>query len=207
MKPLDAFMTLITPHAKGVPVPTAYNGIRLAAIEFCEKTRLWKYNDTFNVKPSDSEVLCAPSGAVLHEIESARFNGRNLDPKTPGQMDDEHRGWRTRIDVAQESRFITQLELNTISLYPRAEGVLDLSLWLKPAYDARELPDFMVDLYRNDIAEGALAYILMTPGQPFSSPDLATFYRMKFDNRLGTLSYKSTTGQQRARPRVKASFY
>lgn len=207
MKSLDAFMTLITPHAKGVPVPTAYNGIRLAAIEFCEKTRLWKYNDTFTVKPTDSEVLCAPAGSVVHEIESARFNGCNLTPKLPSQLDAEQRGWRTDTQTAQESRFITQLELNTITLYPRATGSLDLSLWLKPAYDASELPDFMVDMYRNDIAEGALAYILMTPGQPFSSPDLATFYRMKFDNRLGTLSYKSTVGQQRARPRVKATFY
>lgn len=207
MKPFDAFMTLITPHAKGVPIPTANSGILLAAIEFCERTRLWKYNDSFTVNPTDYEVLCAPDGAVVHEIESSRFNGRLIDRKLPAQLDAEHPGWRTDMTVAQASRCITQLETNTVILYPRAPGVLDLSLWLKPAHDARELPDFMVDQYRNVIAEGALSYILMTPGQPFSSPDLAQFYRMKFDSLLGTLSYKSTVGQQRARPRVKATFY
>lgn len=207
MKPFDAFMTLITPYAKGVPIATANNCIRLAAIEFCEKTRLWKYNDSFTVNPTDYEVLCAPEGAIVHEIESSRFNGRLIDRKLPAQMDAEHPGWRTDTTVAQASRFITQLETGTFILYPRAAGVLDMSLWLKPTADASILPDFLVEQYRNVIAEGALSYILMTPGQPFSSPDLAQFYGLKFQNQLGTLGFKSTVGQQRARPRVKATFY
>ena len=40
MKPIDDFLPLILPRAPGCPEPIAFDAIRQAAIEFCERTRI-----------------------------------------------------------------------------------------------------------------------------------------------------------------------
>lgn len=206
MKDLDAFLPNILMYAPGCALPTAYNAIRQAAIEFCERTRLWRFDDEFTVTAQDCDALLAPAGAVVHEIECAWFDGRKLEPASTRWLDDHREGWRTGA-LSGLSAYFTQTEPNTVRLVPASAGKARLAMWLKPDQDADELPDFMADQYNETIAQGALGRILLIPNQSFTNPEMAVAYGAAFQVKLDSLSTKGFTGQQRAPQRTRASFF
>ena len=207
MKSLDAFAASIKVYAPGCADPTMYFGIRQAAIEFCERTRLWRFDDEFQVSFDDAEGISAPYGAEIHEIEAVSFNGQPLDPKTTGWLDEHMRGWRTAGQVTGVPHYFTQTEPDTIRLVPFMAGTLGLHLWLKPAQDADQLPDWMVEQHRETIAHGALARILLIPNQSFTNPEMGMVFANAFQSKLDGLSNKGFTGQQRAPVRSKATYF
>jgi hypothetical protein len=201
---LDVFLPRILPFAPGVAEPTAFAAIIKAAQAFCERTRLWRDRDQFNVTPSSCNVVCAPVGAALFEIESARFNGCLLEPISLSDLDAKHPNWRQMS--AGEGRWITQTEPGSVLLVPTCTGTLDLSTLLRPTDEAEQLPDLFSE-YTQVIADGALSDILMLPAQSFSNPQSAQFYSMRFDNRIDELSNRTIKGQQRAPVRSRARFF
>lgn len=201
---LDVFLPKIMPYAPGCPEPTALDKIIVAAQTFCERTRLWRDRDQFNVTPTNCNVMCAPAGANVFEIESARLNDYDLTPISLADLEFKHPTWR---QYSQGSgTWITQVELDTVMVVPATTGTLELALILRPADDADQLPDFIGAHYRQCIADGALAEILMIPGQSFYAPDRAQFYAMRFASKLDELTTRSLKGQQRAPIRTRAQF-
>lgn len=208
MKDLDEFLPNIRMYAPGVADPTAYFGIRQAAIDFCERTRAWRFTDDFNVTASDQDGLLSPFGSVVHEIESVWFNGRLLRPVTPAWLDENVSGWRSGNDKpAGQPSYITQTEPNTITMVPFGTGTVRVSLYLKPSQDCDQLPDFLADQHRETIAWGALSRILLIPNQSFTNPELGATFGQSFQQRLDGKSTLGSTGQQRAPVRTKASFF
>jgi hypothetical protein len=207
MKSLDAFAASIKVYAPGCADPTMYFGIRQAAIEFCERTRLWRFDDEFQVSFDDAEGISAPYGAEIHEMEAVSFNGQPLEPKTTSWLDEHMRGWRTAGQVTGVPNYFTQTEPDTIRLVPFMAGTLGLHLWLKPTQDADQLPDWMVDQHRETIAHGALARILLIPNQSFTNPEMGMVFANAFQSKLDGLSNKGFTGQQRAPVRSKATYF
>lgn len=206
MKTIDDFYSSVTQYAPGCPEPTLYFGVRQAASEFCERTRLWRYEDRFTITESECEALYAPQDAEIFEIEYVDFNGVPLDPKDLAWLNENMRGWRTG-ELTGLPKYFTQSEPNTISLAPRYAGSVGLSLWLKTSQDANTLPDWMVSQYRETIAQGALARILLIPNQSFTNPELAAVFGSSFQAGIDRLSSKGFTGQQRAPMRTRSSFY
>lgn len=208
MSTLDSFLGHIRPWAPGVPDPTAYKAIRLAAIEFCERTRLWKYEDEFSVSIEDCDSgVCTPSGSVLHDIEVVLFDGQELSPIGTRDLDGKLPGWRTGELGAGTPRYYTQIDQSTLRLVPALAGSVYMCLRLKPTQDATSLPDFIAREYTEVIAWGALGRLLTIPGQSYSNPDLAQYYSAKFIDKLDRLNTKGTSGQMNARTRTKASFF
>jgi len=204
---LDALLPNIRLYAPGVADPTAYFAIRQAAIEFCERSRTWRFDDEFNVSVSDSEALYAPAKSVIHDIEGVWFDGTKLIPKTPVQLDTLVPTWRSGADKAEtKPKYVTQTSPNTIVLAPFQPGKVKLSLFLKPAQDADELPDFLADQHRETIAWGALGRILLIPNQSFTNPEMGSVFGQMFQQKLDGKSTIGSTGQQRAPVRTKASF-
>lgn len=207
MTNLEDFLTKVLPFAPGCPEPTALEHIRNAAIEFCEETKLWRFDDTFEAG-DEPNIVCAPQGAVIHQIERCDFNGRKLDPAGIGWLDEHMPDWRSdeRTSVGAPSYF-TQVCPDTVRVVPHQAGRLKVWLRLKPAEDAEQLPDFIASQHRNLIGWGALAGLLMLPGQPFSDPNRATYFQARFDQALGRKTRLQSTGQQRAPIRTKATFF
>lgn len=206
MRDIELIYPLVMPFAPGCADPTANAWIRQSAIDFCERTRLWRFDDAMEVTANEAEALMAPSGAVVHEIEEVFFNDQLLERVTPAWLDKNYPAWRAG-SVLGQSRYVTQTEPNTIRLIPSEAGEVRIYLWLKPAQDAVDLPDFIVDKYRETIAHGALARILMIPNQSFTNPQMAAYWQQRFEAKLDSLSTRGSTGEQRASIRVKSSFY
>lgn len=206
MKSIDAFAASINQFAPGCPDPTMYFGVRQAAIEFCERTRLWRYEDDFTVSADDAEVISAPNGAEIHEIEAVFFNGQELEPKATSWLDVHMRGWRAG-ELSGLPKYFTQAEPDTIRLVPQEAGKVNVSVWLKPAQNADALPDWIVDQHRETISHGALSRILLIPNQAFTNPELGMVFAASFGRKLDEICHKGFTGQQRAPKRTRATFY
>lgn len=207
MVDLSVFLPHIKQYAPGVPIPTAYFALRQAAIDFCTRTKLWRYEDEYDVAAEDSDDISAPNNAVILDLEAVYFDGFELTPKTPAWLDENARGWRTNEVTGGPAKYITQIEVNTFRLVPAATGHINIYSWLKPSQDADQLPAFLGDQYREVIAHGALARILIMPGMPFSNPSMGAVFASSFSGSLDSTQHKGITGQQRARPRTRGNFF
>lgn len=210
MSALDTFLSTVRPWAPGVPDQTAFQALRGSAIEFCERTKLWKYESTTAVLATDpaTSTIVTPAGSAVFDIEVALFDGQELDPKATRDLDSILPGWRTGGIGTGNPQYITQIEQGKLTLVPApyADGSLYLCLRLKPSKTATTLPDFM-DEYAEFIGWGALGRLLTVPGQSYSNPELATYYTTRFLGKLDALSLKGTKGQQNAPKRTRASYF
>lgn len=204
MKEFDDLYRRILPRVRGVAMPMVDEAIRQAAIEFCQRTRLWRDEDQFKSSDNlDYEPIVAPPGAVIFEIESARFNDQPVEAVSRDWLDGHVPTWRTlQGDLA---KWVTQSKPDTIRLVPAAKGDVHLDLYLQPANDATSLPDFLIDHHARTLTDGALAELYATPGD-FQNPGLAQFHATRFAESLDTLFDSHATGQQAAPVRVKARF-
>lgn len=204
MKPLDEFLININQYAPTCPEPTAFWAIRQAAIDFCEATRSWRYEDEFNVADQYAQGISAPYGSVIAEIEEVRFDGCRLERVTPAYLDDRYHNWRD-AEMTSGPQYVTQTEMNTIRIYPVQDGIVKVALWLKPSQDCEELPDYLSDQYREVIANGALGRILALPGKAFTNVQLAVAFSAAFAARLDGLKTLGFKGQQRAPMRTRSA--
>lgn len=213
-----AFDPFVRPFAPAAPLPLIRKHARLAAIRFCERTRCWREIVTVVVDEQD-EIIVAPSHAEIHEIEEATFDGNK--PLQPTQFTDATLMERSDTSSGQVPRFITQTRPDTVALIPFAAGDLTLSVFLKPraaadlstnatpaaeTVDALDVvPEFMFNQFAQAIADGALATLLMVPGQPFSNPNEALRRSMEFDRACD--SHFSHGIQMQHRAPVRTTMY
>ena len=207
---LSDLLPLVLPHAPLVPHPTAEENLRLAAREFCMATRCWRMTFTETIATQGQALASIPAWATLFDIESAFFADRKLDPKAYRDL--------TPLDLADTNgppSWISQANPNTVTLVPFATGPLMIVGFMAPAsavdksfdpsmpiHDRNNvIPEFLYDLYGQEIAHGALAKILAIPGASFD-PDRAKYFGGMFEKAKGNFTIGST-GQHGSKLRVK----
>ena len=202
MREIEELLPQVIPYAPGCADPTAIQHLRDAAVRFCERTRCWRHIDTFNTTKNHHQIMAVPSGAVLFEIEWAKFDDRELEAKIP-DVDT----WHHQDQAYAYPRYITQVNPSCVSIEPHAEGELMISLFLKPSQETDILPDFLVSHMARNIADGALATLLLLPNQPFTNPQMAMAFEAKFQASLDKNFDFNLRGQQRARKRTRANYF
>lgn len=218
MTDVTDFLPKVMLSAPGVAEPVAADAIIEAAREFCERTRLWREEfdcaaDTnpidivpYDATPNANEITLLEDSEVF-EFDETWCDDVLLTQKDTAWLDDNVTLWRTTTDTGTPA-YITQLKTNTMMLVPGFEtATVKAFLFLRPILGAVTLPDFLYSQYRDAIAAGALAKLLVIPGQPFTNPDLAAYYQGKFGSKLDDLSSRKTRGQQRARIRLQPSYF
>lgn len=220
---LSAFLPYVLPHAPGCPDFTAEKYLRMAAIEFCERTKCWRKISHVDLTDERTVALVAPYYAAIHKIEYASFSSsaHPKAPLTPTQFSDISD--RHRSDMEQEGapRYITQASPNEVSVFPLAAGTLEVSLFLKPRlgqdYSFSDpddpmqdtfnvVPDFLLTQWGEVIARGALSKILMLPQKRWSDPKMGAFYLAEFNRACNEHFDQSVVGQQRAPRRSRFRF-
>ncbi|HEV8034387.1 hypothetical protein [Yoonia sp.] len=210
---LRKFLPLVLPHAPGCSDFVATFNLRIAAIEFCERTLCWRHisNVTLN---KDGKALTAPPYAAIHKIESATFDDEiALEPLQYSHVDEA----AFAETAGATPQYITQAEYNKVRVLPYREGKLSLSLFLKPvngsemiedfdgmvsdAYDV--VPEFIYTMHAEAIAAGALSRLLVQPNKPWANPQAAMMWGQKATDAMETHFTANITGQHRARRRTK----
>lgn len=214
---LADFLPLLAPNAPAVPGPVAEQALRLAAVEFCERTRCWRHITERTLRRAES-CLVAPEYAAIFEIESATFDGVLLEAT---QFSNFEQG-AAETSPAQP-RYVTQSGPDTVTVFPFQEGQLILSLFLKPRsgtdgytpsnYDddidepGNQVPDFLFVQHAEAIVAGALDRVLNIPGQTYTNPARAAEYKALFERAVNGHFARNLRGQHRAPTRVRPNHF
>ena len=212
---LYQFLPLILPHAPGCPEPLAEQKLRLALIEYCERTRLWRHLINQTVGGTGAGTIVAPGYAAIHEIEWAYFGEIKLAPIQYSQID-HGQDWSV---ARNQPEWITQAAPDKIALFPPPSepGRLKASVFLKPRSgneyggnaedpfeDAfNEVPEFFYTQHAEPLSWGALRRILEIPAQDFTDQAKAMDYGMRFKERMEAATGANMRGQHRAPRRTR----
>lgn len=220
---LSEFLPYVLPNAPGAPEVVAEKYVRMAAIEFCERTRCWRKISTVTLDDRNTVGLVAPFYATIHAIEYASFSSDSVakTPLTPTQYSDLADRHRSDLNGEGTPQYITQVNPNSVTVMPLAAGELEVSLFLKPRMgqsfdqgtdddpiqDSFNLaPDFLLTQWGEAIACGALSKLLMQPQTRWHNPEQAVYYLSKFERACDHHFSSNIIGQQRAPRRSRFRF-
>lgn len=212
MRPIEDLLPRVLEKAVTCPEPTALGKLRDAGREFLRRTRLWREMDSFTVDAETCEALSTPADASVFEIVYAGFLAEDaedddvplqLTPISIADLDAEHDGWRVR---AGTPCFFTQGGIDALRLVPKAAGTLKIEQILIPSERAQRFPDFLVDRFGKEIAEGALGEVLAIPG-PFYDAIGAAAARQRFETYLGYHASLASRGLQRSKRRSRTQSF
>lgn len=210
MRSFADFLPFVLPYAPSCPEPLAIQYVRQAAIDFCQRTRFWRYVDEFSVAGDTSEIIVTPGQSSLFEIERAWFQPTGESRWVPLKKTPYAEIDQALLDETANSytvpNIISQIDYNTVTLVPRATGTLRISMFLSPSYEANGCPENLYSNYASTVADGALSEILLIPEQPYTNPNLAALKAGVFNAECDRNFALNVRGQQRAPARTKSSF-
>lgn len=204
MVELDDLVKRVRTFATACPVPLAERNIIEKARELCDGASIWRDTDDITFSAGDPcEYVCTLPNATIARVEKARFEESTLTPVTPAWLDTNYPDWDdAKAKNAAAPEFITQLQPNTLQVYPRKAGRLWVRLRLKPALEADLLPADLIEQYGELLALGAAGQVLMTPNLDFANPQLGSAMLSKFETDLARAKTQATKTQVGARLRT-----
>lgn len=202
MRQFSDLFPLIVPHVPGAPEPLIRAHCALAARQLCSNLRCWsEWLEPVQAQAPGTEYdLEAPLGAHVILVEAVTVNGRD------GHL----AAWRTyKVDpalaggdlVVPVSHAVFRLGGN---VPPGAE--IRLRVVLEPTRDAVAVPDHVLDLYGEAIADGAIASLMLLPGQPFSNPQMAGVHAGAFVAAVDSAHPREWRSRTNVTPRVRPTW-
>jgi hypothetical protein len=177
------FLARVVAVAPGLPNTAAHSYLRDAAIRFCEATG-WLEREAllpmacgvydYPVVPSDCEHVVRVVAVSIggHMRDDHRSDDRRLDPR----RDVLETGCGFRVEA---------LKTPDVSVWIDREGdacdTLRVRYVAAPRHDACRLDARLAEEWGRALVEGALADVLLLPGQLFSDPRLAALYGQRFE--------------------------
>lgn len=205
--PLDDVVTRVRQQVPAAPIPLAEQHIVDKAIELCERIPVWRDNDQMTFGPNQpDEYVCTINGAVLEKIETAYFDDQLLEMVPPRYLDDRYPNWDNEPRGENAPRYVTQLETDSVRIYPVQAGTLRIRMVLKPDSEATLLPDTIVRQYARQLSKGAAGQILLLPDVEYQNPQLGAALLAQFTGWLDAEAIRASKTQFRAPIRSRPSF-
>lgn len=205
MTSFDTFLPFVLPYVAGCPEQVALHHIKLAAVEFCDRTLAWQEElDPVTANGTASEfTLNLPAGTELvrllevtagehaYEVLTAQRAHRHVKRGSRGSS---RKAWSiNRQDLAMDPP-------------PVADATIEVLAALKPEIlTATELHDDLRQ-YVETIAAGARASLLMLPGE-WKDPLGAGVHSGTFESKVSSIAAQVARGFGGAKIRARAQFY
>jgi hypothetical protein len=198
----------LMPSVPGCPTPVIEQYVRDAAIEACERTLAWRYEQprvrlTQHVHDYEYE---APTQAEVHAFITATCNGVKMQPVSLEQLHDIYPQWPYDTDAASDPRYITQLDPDHFAVAPLPnDKTFDVRMIvaLKPLRTATYMDKTVLDDIENVVMHGALQHLLVLPDRTWSDRDLASYHAKQFVTKLSERRARANLGAGRASMRVQ----
>lgn len=200
--------TLVAPYVTGHSVPALEDAARAATIDFMQRTRL----DTRVVGRIDYDPDEPDTPLPLISQETQPYQAVNVwtaagwvAPRTRSEMDERFPdGWvGVTSDTLNDVWGWISLRPGVVRLVPQLsiETVLRLEVCYQPRRTARQLEDYIFDLYGEAIAWGTIARLKAHADMPYSDPTGAGVYAGMFQKEIGRLLHRSGVGHNKPRLR------
>lgn len=193
----------IAPSVPGCPQPVIEQYIRDAAIEACERTLGWRYEQPLiRLTPGVYDYPYEnPTGSEVHVFLTASVNGSPLMAKTLEQIHSLYPDWPSTDQGSRSNpRYIFQIDVDNFAIAPLPDDAVSydvkMIVALKPLRDAEGMDKTAFDDLENVIIHGALQHLLVLPGKTWSDRELAAYHAKQY-------LYK--TVERRARNNLGAS--
>lgn len=194
----------------GCPRPTIIQYVRNAAIEVCEKTLVWRYEQdpirlTAGVYEYDYEV---PDDTEVVAIIHATVNGNPLTPCTQEDIHARYPQWPS-ADATQRSTpvLIGQFDPGHFILSPVPDDSVDydvkMFLALRPTRTATGMAEAPFNECEQLIVHGALQHLLVLPEKSWTDRELATYHAKQYTYKTAMRRAKTNLGVARASLAVK----
>lgn len=177
MASLSDFNQLIRTYLPGAPDPTIEFAVRRAARRFCSLSWFARRSITVTLVSGTAVYTLSPTSAQeeivgVHAIE---FDDEPLDPTKP-ELVNTTSGTPKRWYFEPES---------TITLDPTPDDgvdgeVITVRIATQPTRTTETIADDIVREYEQCIADGAIAWIMAMPKQPWSDKEGAAMMERKF---------------------------
>ena len=201
----------LSPSVPGCPTPVIEQYVRDAAIEACERTLAWRYEQPrIRLVPGAHDYAYeAPDDSEVHAFLTATVNGNSLKPLTLEQLYDIYPKWPNQdANERAEPRYITQLDPDNFSVAPIPDDSttydIRMIVCLKPLRTATKMDKKFLDELENVIMHGALQHLLVLPDRTWSDRELASYHAKQFAFKLSERRARTNLGAAKASMRVQA---
>lgn len=183
----DDFLPLVLPSVNACPVQVAEQAIRLAAIEFCDRTHVW--NEDLDTLLSDGLTSDFPL-ALDDQVELA--NLENVVVLEPGAL----RPIEFNVVNARQARrllarndpnpyaWTDDLRTLRLSITPAADAQVKVHVALKPSMASFDFPAHVFAHHAKHIATGALAQLLGMPKTDWTDQGAAGIKTAEFERHI-----------------------
>jgi hypothetical protein len=193
----------IAPSVPGCPQPIIQQYVRDAAIEACERTLAWRYEQPLiRLTPGVYEYpYTNPLQTEVHAFLTSTVNNERVDPVTLEQLYAAYPDWPNNDPTKRATpRLICQLDPDNFVLAPLPDATVNYDLKmivaLKPLRTSTGMDEDVFDDLENVIMHGALQHLLVLPDKNWSDRELASYHAKQY-------LYKTT--ERRARANIGAA--
>lgn len=177
MRLLDGLSPWVLPSVPGCPDPTLEHHMRAAVQRLCILSGVWLVLDDGQPTQAgvrDYEAEPPVSGAQVLRVRDAWLDGVLLTPASSSIFS--RQGGAARSYTQMEGAGQIRLGGDPVD-----GQLLQMRLVLTPAPTAVAIPDDLIARHAQAIAHGALASLMLLPGQAWSNPQLAAFHLQSFE--------------------------
>jgi len=175
----------------------AVREVRNAAIDFCNRTRCWKFEqDTITTSTETEYDMEPPSGSVVSEVIRVKYAANVLEGKP----------YEVLLDYATNSTMyygVLNPRVLKLAGTPVADKTLDVMVALKPSISSRRIEDYIYEEYSEVFRHGALARLFAMAGKPWTNTTLSGYHSSEYESAVTTATTKCETGGVRTAHTVK----
>lgn len=183
-------------HVAHCPQPVMLDKLREAAKAFCTDSKIWQETlDGVYVSTSERAIEVEhPEGTRVIAPLDCYFGTDPLVATTPHKLAQHYsENWR---EESGQPKYITMDSPDIIRLcpHPETDGTLTPRAVLAPTLDSTEGPGWLYEDYRDALVHGALARLMVLPGNPWTNPQLAEYHGERFKFHVGQAFARQSRG-------------
>lgn len=178
--------SMVGPLMLDCPEPIVMQALRWAAIEFCERTRLWANTQTVTTSLSVAPLMPLDD-ATITDVQDVRWSGKSLTPVSQREAADLLQATPTGTPSVY---FRPDLETLTMAAAPDASGTLSVTMILAPTRTAKSIPVFLHAQHLDAIEAGARYRLMRMTNRPWFDP-LWSDFRAQFEGLVGSYSIRA----------------
>lgn len=204
------FYPYVSAELPGCPDETLRRAIVQSVQVLCQKAHIWReLQDPIALRDGLREYEPdAPTGARIVLIDEVFCGPVKLHAATVNELSWRLPDWQTAQGTSP-AYYTGANDWGMINVYPLPKNPTE-SLTIRAEYEplisATVLPDFILQRYQDAIEMGVKARCMAMPVVTWSNPQLADYWRVRFDSEVSSAAIKMiherNAGTIRVRPRA-----